>query len=154
MSLFHSIQLAWPLWSLDREKMSPMGYDMVVVVKAYSLVKAPRMLPRHGNMMRFLIVLLPRNCGWNRWVINNDPSIPTTPSSSSLETWSHGKSRRKHHKGFFLRLFFVAQERYLQQILRYKRDESLNSADDSPQLLNALSSWWGFVMQIDEGVVS
>ena len=108
-----------------------------------------------GNMMGFLTVLLLGNCGWNRRVIKNDPLIPTTPSSTSLETWSHGKSRRKNHKGFFfLRLFFVAQERYLQQILRYKRDESSNSADDSPQLLNALSSWRGIIMQIDEGVVS
>jgi len=40
----------------------------------------------------------------------------------------------------FLSLFLIVQERYLQQILRYKRDESLNSADDCPWLLNALSS--------------
>ena len=67
-----------------------------------------------------------------------------------LETWSHGKSRRKHHKWFFL----VVQGRYLQQTYRYKRDENSNSADDSPQLLNALSSWGCIIMQIDEGIVS
>ena len=104
----------------------------------------------HGNMMGFPTVLLIGNCGWNRRGIKSDPLIPTTPSSTSLETWSHGKSRRKHHKWFF----WVVQGRYLQQTYRYKRDENSNSAVDSPQLLNALSSWGGIIMQIDEGVVS
>jgi hypothetical protein len=43
------------------------------------------------------------------------------------------------------------KERYLQQNFRFNPDESLNSADDSPQLLNALSSSWGIAMQIDQG---
>ena len=102
-----------------------------------------------GNMMGFLTVLLLGNCGWNRRFIKNDPLIPTTPSSTPWDMVSW-KIKKKDHKGFFL----VVQERYLQQTFRYKRDESSNSADVSPWLLNALSSWWGFVMQIDEGVVS
>jgi len=107
-----------------------------------------------GNMMGFLTVLLLGNCGWNKRGIKSDPLIPTTPSSTSLETWSHGKSRRKHHKGFFSLFFLVVQGRFLQQTYRYKRDENSNSADDSPRLLNALSSWRGIIMQIDVGVVS
>jgi len=49
--------------------------------------------------------------------------------------------------------FFVVQERYRQWNFRYIRDESSNSDDDSPRLLNALSSWWVFILHIDEGVV-
>ena len=43
------------------------------------------------------------------------------------------------HDGLLF-FFGVVQERYLHQIFRYKRDESSNSTNDSPQLLNALSS--------------
>ena len=99
--------------------------------------------------MGFLMTLLLGSCGWNRRVIKNDPLIPSTPSSTPWDMVSW-KIKKKDHKGFFL----VVQERYLQQILRYKRDESLNSADDCPWLLNALSSWWDIIMQINEGLVS
>ena len=106
-----------------------------------------------GNMMGFLTVLLLGNCSWNKWVIKNDHLIPTTPSSNPWDMVSW-KIKKKHHKGFFSLFFLVIQGRYLQQIFMYKRDKNSNSADDSPRLLNALSSWRGIIMQIDEGVVS
>jgi hypothetical protein len=83
------------------KKMSPMDYDTVVNVEAYSLVKTPRMLPWDGNMMGFLTVPLTGNYGWNRRVIKNDLLLPTTPSSTSLDTCSPGKLRRKRHKGIW-----------------------------------------------------
>ena len=43
---------------------------------------------------------------------------------------------------------------YLGEVPSADRDESLNSANDKPRLLNALSIKRGNVMQIDEGVVS
>jgi hypothetical protein len=42
--------------------------------------------------------------------------------------------------GIIYLFLFVDQERYRQQNFRYIRDDSSNFDDDSPRLLNALSS--------------
>ena len=139
VNLIHSIRSARPLWSLDQKNES---YGLWYGGQVQGIFLGEKHLGCylwHGNMMGFLTVLLLRNCGRNRWVIKNDPLIPTTPSSTPLR---HGLMENKEESTIrnFFSLFLIVQERYLQQILRYKRDGSSNSADDSPRLLNALSS--------------
>ena len=101
------------------------------------------------------MVPLPGSCGWDRRVIKKMTHfLPTTPSSTFLETWSRGKLRRMHHKriwgvGFAWSArsprFWLFRRGSFQQIFRNTWDESSNSADGSPQLLKAFSSycrWW------------
>ena len=63
-----------------------------------------------------------------------EPLLPQLPSEQGLEENYEENTRRE------CLFFLVVQERYRQWNFRYIRDESSNSDDDSPRLLNALSS--------------
>ena len=95
MSFVHSIRSAWPLWSLDQKNES---YGLWYGGQVQGIFLGEKHLGCylwHGNMMGFLTVLLLRNCGRNRWVIKNDPLIPTTPSSTPLR---HGLMENKEER--------------------------------------------------------
>jgi len=104
-----------------------MDYEAMVNVKAYSLVKNTSDVTSirehdglsYGASSRKL---------WLNYSYHSFLNLPRNKVSRKIKRTPEGN------------VFFVVQERYRQRNFRYIQDESSNSDDDSPQLLDALSS--------------